>query len=182
MASKVVSKHHFTGQLWTLGWWGRANVRGKEPCSWSSLHRRGRGCRYWADSGGQMTVEDAGGCWDIGAPVLPLLMLSTTSCESSHVLTSRNTLSECSADSKSVFRHWPGGMDFWLLDPFHFVHWVQMAAVFKPWSNHHKNWLYYCDSSAESIGNLPPTWLECYCQTLFPNILKSSLVQSIYVQ
>lgn len=61
-ASKAVSKQHFTGWLWTLGRWGGANVRGKEPCPRSSLHRRGRGCRYRADSGGQVTVEDAGGC------------------------------------------------------------------------------------------------------------------------
>lgn len=127
----VALEHHYRAHSGLLGWWGRANVRGKEPCPWSSLHSCGRGHRYWADSGGQVSVNDAGGCRDIGAPVLPLLILSTTSCESLLCWPHEHPLWVLGLGVRACFWHWPGGIDLWLLAPFHFKHWAQMEAARK---------------------------------------------------
>lgn len=59
-------------------WYSKAGLMWEEgslfPCA-----QLQRGHRYWEDSWGQVTVSVRGSCWDICAPALTLLLLSTTS-------------------------------------------------------------------------------------------------------
>lgn len=120
--------------------WGRANARGKEPCPGSSLHSCRRGRSYWEDSGGQLTVSVAGRCRDIGAPVLTLLLLSTTSCLSPLCWPRESSLKE--GIHSGYWMCFDIAWRYWLvalrsISP----HTLRSASsCFKTWENHKENW------------------------------------------